>query len=260
MKKLVWIPFAGAAVVTFGLLLPAQSQGAYFLSAPFCAGSAAAIASFLACASFSRRDTLFYCWLANGIGYALATIRYSLYLFLDSGAPNQSAMTAMVLVQNVFQTLSLWLFWRAWKSTGLVAPGSRKAQLAWITAGIVVALLVGTVPLAQGYALFTEKTSPTAAVLLISTLSDIVSIALIVPLAIPALALRGGLLMQTWAYLAAHVFCWMAYDIWSAAGLRFGMHQPLQKQTEEIFRTLALLFVVIAAVAQRRAVSPPPPT
>ena len=43
---------------------------------------------------------------------------------------------------------------------------------------------------------------------------DMIGIALIVPLAMPALAMRGGLLMHTWLALAASEVFWLLYDVW----------------------------------------------
>ena len=45
---------------------------------------------------------------------------------------------------------------------------------------------------------------------------DIVGLSLIVPLALSAFAMRGGLLMHTWIYLAASEVAWLLYDVWWA--------------------------------------------
>src|SRR5439155_19651667 len=111
---------------------------------------------------------------------------------------------------------------RAWSARGLAAAESRGRRIGWITAGIAVAIVVGGYPLLQGF-----QTRGTDSVLLISTLGDVVGIALIAPLALSALALRGGLLMHTWLYLALCEVFWLLYDVWLAvreqlAGARAG--------------------------------------
>jgi hypothetical protein len=88
-------------------------------------------------------------------------------------------------------------------------------------------------------------------VLLISTAGDIIGFGLIVPLALSALAMRGGLLMHTWVYLAASEVSWLLYDVW------WSVQPPVATNVAtavlEAFRVLAVLFAFIATVAQRRA-------
>ncbi len=83
--------------------------------------------------------------------------------------------------------------------------------------------------------------------------SWVTTIALIVPLMMPALALRGGLLMPTWASLAASEFAWLLYDIWLALKPAMLVPPRIETMFEEIFRIVAILFACSAAIAQRRA-------
>ena len=116
-----------------------------------------------------------------------------------------------------------------------------------IALGVAVALVAGGYPLVQVW-----RGAGTDAVLLISTLGDIVGIALIVPLAMSALALRGGLLMYTWLYLALCEFFWLLYDIWLA--VREGLVDARAGVgIEQMIRVAAILFAFIATLAQRRA-------
>ena len=117
-----------------------------------------------------------------------------------------------------------------------------------IALGVVVALVIGGYPLVQGF-----QTRGADTVLLISTLGDVVGIALIVPLAMSALALRGGLLMHTWLYLALCEFFWMLYDIWLAVRDILGAGARAGTGIEQMIRVAAIMFAFIATVAQRRA-------
>jgi hypothetical protein len=81
-----------------------------------------------------------------------------------------------------------------------------------------------------------------------------VSIALIVPLLMPALALRGGSLMHTWAYLTAGIATWLVYDIWYALRTTVPLHTSTQRGIEEGIRVVAIMFACVASIAQRRAV------
>ncbi len=200
--------------------------------------------AFLTSAKFSAGDRLLVCWLLVGAGYFVAAIRHGvrLYSYLDPsvGLP-PGVNSTLAIAQNIFIAIALLLFVLAWRATGLTAPLSATAQTLSILVGIAVAVLVGGVPLVN--ALATAHTDP---IQLVSTLGDIVGLSLIVPLALPALAMRGGLLMHTWIYLATSEVAWLLYDLWWAV-------QPKSTPILEAFRLAAVLFALIATKAQRRA-------
>jgi hypothetical protein len=165
-----------------------------------------------------------------------------LYAYLDPSIALPSGVSStLAILQNVFVAVALLLFVLAWRATGLTAPVSTTAQTLSILAGVAVAVLVGGYPLIK--ALTTANADPIA---LVSTLGDIVGLSLIVPLALPALAMRGGLLMHTWVYLAGSEVAWLLYDLWGAV-------QPKSTPILEAFRLAAVLLAFIATVAQRRA-------
>lgn len=200
--------------------------------------------AFLTSAKFSAGDRLLVCWLLVGAGYFLAGVRHGvrLYAYLDPSIALPSPVNnTLAILQNVFIAVALLLFVLAWRATGLTAPLSTMSQTLSIVAGIAIAVLVGGYPLVK--ALTTANADP---ILLVSTLGDIVGLSLIVPLALPALAMRGGLLMHTWIYLAASEVAWLLYDLWWAI-------QPQSTQVLEAFRLAAVLFAFIATKAQRRA-------
>lgn len=152
----------------------------------------------------------------------------------------------LVIAQNVAIALALLLFVLAWRATGLTAPVSRGAQITSTIAGVAIAVIVGGFPLVK--ALTSAEPNP---VLLISTAGDIVGLSLIVPLALSAFAMRGGLLMHTWIYLAASEVAWLLYDVWWALQPPVAAHASTA--ILEAMRLLAVLFAFIATVAQRRA-------
>jgi hypothetical protein len=207
---------------------------------------ATSFSAFLTSAKFSAGDRLLVCWLLFGAGYLLSAVRHSvrLYSYVDSSVALPPIVgTILVILQNVFVPVALLLFVLAWRATGLTAPMSRTAQMASIAAGVVVAVLVGGFPLVTA---LSEKTFNST--LLASTAGDIVGLSFIVPLALPALAMRGGVLMHTWIDLAASQVAWLFFDL--AWALWPNNSTPL-----EVFRVMALLFALIATIAQRRAMS-----
>ena len=211
-----------------------------------------AISAFITAREFDRSDRLFLSWTLLGAGYVIAAIRYSLRIYTllaGGGITNPQFLSALLILQNVLVPLSLLLFVRAWRETGLAVPGSAATHTASIVAGIVIAIVVGGFPLFRG--LMVAKAD---LVLLVSTLGDMISLALIVPLMMPALALRGGSLTYTWAYLTIGIVMWLAYDIWFALRDTMSFQVNVERGIEEAIRVTAIMFACIASIAQRRAV------
>lgn len=245
MKGLIVIPIICAAIAGAGMALhdPARFYRIVLIAAAF----VTAVSAFVTTSKFAFGDKLYASWLFVGIGYTLSTIRYSLRLaaMIRGGSDllPRAALDTMLVLQNLAIAIALLMFVRAWRSTGLATAGLGPTAL-----GIIVALVVGGYPLVQGF-----QTRSADTVLLISTLGDVVGIALIVPLATSALALRGGLLMHTWLYLALCEFFWMLYDIWIAVRGSLGVTNRAGVGVEQMIRVGAIMFAFIATVAQRRA-------
>jgi hypothetical protein len=210
-----------------------------------------AINAFVTAREFDRSDKLYLSWMFLGAGYVIAATRYGIRihtLLTGDGITNPLFLTSLLILQNVLVPLSLFLFVRAWRATGLAAPGSAAAHRASIAAGIAGAVVVGGFPLIRG--LMVAKAD---LVLLVSTLGDMISLALIVPLMMPALALRGGSLMNTWAYLTTGIAIWLVYDIWFALRDPITLPVNVERGIEEAIRVTAIMFACIASIAQRRA-------
>jgi hypothetical protein len=233
------------------MFLPDAQAQIYYRAVLIVVALATAVSAFITARQFDRTDKLFLSWVLLGSGYVVAAIRYlfRIYALLSGheilGRPMQNGL---LILQNVAVPLALFLFLRAWQTTGLTGPGSGGARRASIFLGIVVAVIVGGFPLFRGLAV-----AKADLVLLVSTLGDMVSLALIVPLLMPALALRGGSLMHTWAYLTVGIVWWLAYDIMFALRETMVLRPNVERGIEEAFRVIAIMFACIASIAQRRA-------
>jgi hypothetical protein len=247
VKRLIIIPFVCAVIAAFGMALDASSDAMFYRGVLIAAAFVTAVSAFITTSKFVFGDKLYASWLFVGIGYTLSTIRYSLRLaaMIRGGGDllPRAALDAMLVLQNVAIAVALLMFVLAWRSTGLSTGGWGLTAL-----GVGVALVIGGYPLIQGF-----QTRSADTVLLISTLGDVVGIALIVPLAMSARALRGGLLMHTWLYLALCEFFWMLYDIWLAVRDSLGVAPRAGVGVEQMIRVTAIMFAFIATVAQRRA-------
>lgn len=251
MKRLLLVPFILAALSLAALLLDPVSGSAWHRAVLVACCALAGVSAFVTTARFAPGDRLFACWLLIGAAYIASGIRHGARLLGQTILPGTALPdeigTVLVIVQNAFIALSLLLFVLAWRATGLAAPGSRAAQTSSMVTGIGIAIVVGGYPLARGLA--TAGTDP---VMIISTLGDVVGLALIVPLALPALAMRGGLLMHTWIYLAASEVAWLFYDIWWAVSTAIDAGRAGSALLEAM-RILAIGFALTATIAQRRA-------
>jgi hypothetical protein len=234
------------------MFLPPDASAMYYRIVLVIVALLTAFSSFITAREFDRTDRLYLSWLLLGAGYTVAAIRYLLRIYTlltGGGITNPIVINGLLILQNLLVPVSLFLFVRAWRATGLAAPVSAAAQRLSMAAGVGVAVLVGGFPLLRGIA-----NANADLVLLVSTAGDMIALALIVPLMLPALALRGGLLMHTWAYLTAGIVAWLAYDIWYALRESMPFAQTTARGIEEGIRVVAIMFACVASVAQRRAV------
>lgn len=239
----------GALLALAGIAFDADTASRFHRLILVIALIATGVSAFITTSKFSSGDRLWKSWLLISLGYAISAVRHGTRLigyFVPSVTLPVSVANALVIAQNVAIALALLLFVMAWRATGLTAPVSRGAQIASTTIGVAVAVFVGGYPLVK--AMTAAEPNIT---LLVSTAGDIVGFGLIVPLALSALAMRGGLLMHTWVYLAASEVSWLLYDVW------WSVQPPVATNVGnailEAFRMMAVLFACIATVAQRRA-------
>ena len=251
IRSLLLIPFVSGVIVALGMLMSETTANLFYRGALVTAALLTAASALMATAGFDKSEKLFAAWSALGVGYALAAIRHSMRLWtllLGGGVSSRALLDTLLVLQNVLVALALWWFVRSWQTSGLAAPLSRRTQYTWLFLGIAVAVVVGGYPLVQGF-----QTAGTDTVLLVSTAGDMIGIALIVPLAMTALAMRGGLLMHTWLYLAASELFWLAYDVWVGTKGMMGFAPHTTTGVEQILRIIAVMFAFVASVAHRRS-------
>jgi hypothetical protein len=246
----VWsfLPWLCGALLLAGPFAPDAAALVYYRSMLLIAVLVATAGSIAAARTFQPGDGLFTTWACLASGYVLLTVRYVVRLLVTLHVMQLPVMfdRVVLIIHNAAVPIALWLFVRSWRKTGLTGSMSRGAMIASTIGGIVVALAIGAFPVIRGL----NNTDPA---LLVSTLGDMVSIALIVPLLLPALDLRGGLLMYTWLYLAVAQVVWLMYDIWSVSRTSIGVPTAWGLAIDQALRVVALLYIFSAAAAQRRA-------
>jgi hypothetical protein len=216
--------------------------------------------SVIAARSFDRGEHLRRAWLLNGSCYAFLLFRdllYGVWLVRDSGEPSQYLEAFIVLVANAGAVIGVWMLSRTWKVAGIALPWSpfQREFVRWL--GIVV----GTAIAGPSFWFSMDaamKGQVRAIVYAVSSLGDIFSLALIVPVLLTTLALRGGLLSWPWGLMTASQFGWLLYDAMGTIRLFVQMEAVTATMLSEVFRALACMYCFSAGIAQRWVSNPDP--
>jgi hypothetical protein len=214
--------------------------------------------SIIAARSFDRGQHLRRAWLLNGSCYGFLLLRdllYGVWIARDSGEPSQYLETVIVLIANAGAVTGVWMLSRTLKVAGIDLPWSplRREIVRWL--GIVVGLAIAGPSLVFSID-GAMKGEVRAIVYVVSSAGDIVTLALIVPVLLTTLALRGGLLSWPWGLMTASQFGWLLYDATGTIRLFMHMEPGTATMWSEIFRALACTYCFAAGLAQR-AVSAP---
>jgi hypothetical protein len=215
------------------------------------------IGSWAAALAFERGAYQRKAWFLIGACMALLLTRdfvtlTPLFRGLDARA---LALAAGVLVAaaNVSQVIGTWMLARTWKVAQLALPGSRGAQ--WLTVaavGLLAAAFAGPGVLRSGGPLLRGDLSVAAGVF--SSLGDMISLWLIAPLLLTALALRGGLFGWPFSLLTASYVAWLGYDALGVLGPDLGLGAHATRTGAELMRALGCLLGFSAGMAQRHVV------
>jgi hypothetical protein len=211
--------------------------------------------------SFDRGEYMRRAWLETGACYFFLLLRdITLGAWTPwapgprlLGVPTEVFESALVLVANVGAVLGSLMLARAWSVAGLGDADDRgRRRLLTIVAGVIAVVVVGHNMHTDINAL--RGGNLDGGVMIASDLGDIVSMALIAPVLLTALAMRGGLLVWPWALLTASMLGWLFYDATTSVGHVVRGGNSL-RQTAEVFRTLACTFSFSAGMAQRIVVA-----
>ncbi len=213
-----------------------------------------------AATAFERGEYLRRAWWLTGLCYALLVTRDLTFApaalgmaVLDAGTAY--VQSALVLVANLSAVVGTFMIARAWKVAGLELPGSRIAQGLVVGASVLIALTL-TGPSTWIDVRRLGAGDMGALVSLASDAGDILSLCLIAPVLLTAIALRGGLLLWPWALFTASMLSWLLFDAaatmvgHSAAALDSAGHHVVT----EAFRALACCYGFSAGLAQRFAI------
>lgn len=210
---------------------------------------------FAAAFAFERTDYLRRAWTLLGADMVILLARDVTFLgpVQESLASTHMELARSVLVvgANVAGVVGLGLLARAWAVAGIADERSRIERWSLLAVGLAIAFIATGWPLAHDLSR-TLRGAPFAMAALASDAGDAISFALLVPLALTALAMRGGTLLWPWTLLTVGGACWMLYDAMASLGAALQvMDRPRVAITVEVFRWLACSLFAAAGMAQR---------
>jgi hypothetical protein len=239
-----------AAVVAIASGLSEPALGPFISGQRILARMLAVAGCLAAVSAFERGDHLRSAWSWLAASKVVILIRDILRLFPafrpgSSGPEAQMALGGLVLLANLALLVGIVKLARSWKMAAIAMPGGRAGQIAVavVTAGVAIAV-AGPSVLQSSRALAGGDWAAPA--LLISAVADIITLSLITPLFLTAVALRGGLFSWAWGLVTASELSWLLYDaasIWAPITLG-GVPLP------ELFRGIAECFLCAAGLAQ----------
>ncbi len=253
------LPLLGA--LGLGLFYAAQgiSQSVLtFVSAG--AFAAAAIGSVLAATAFSKGDYLRGAWALMALCYGLLLLDTALFGAANAAHQRETstfeALTSgsLTIIANLATVLALAWVARAWRVAGLDLQVSRGAFIFSVLGAVVVSLaLVGPGFMNDFAELWAGKLDALQG--LASALGDVVATALLVPMLLTALSLRGGSLAWPWGLLTASTVLWLGVDAVEVLSSAAGVQPSAMLPVEEACRFGACLLQLTAGLAQRDAVT-----
>jgi hypothetical protein len=214
----------------------------------------AIIGCYWAVSVFERGDHLRRAWHWMAVATILVLVRDLIRLVVPDDpavfAYDDIVVRTLGVASNLGLLSGVWLLSRAWKMAALSLPGGRSRM---ITVAVIAAVLALAV---AGHGALTNVQKVMAGdwgalIMAVSAVVDILSLCLLAPLLMTAVALRGGHFFWPWALLTASLLSWLLYDAGAALEGVARVKQALGTfPLAEVFRGLAENFLFAAGLAQ----------
>jgi hypothetical protein len=205
--------------------------------------------------AFERGEYLRRGWGLNAACYFFLLAR-DVWLVAASDAPLMSVQIGralLIFAGNASAVVGTWTLARAWSVAGLVHPGPRGARWVAYAVASAVALLLAGPPLYDDVRkIVTGESTLYSAIP--SDLGDLLALPLLAPVALTAIAVRGGKLRWPWGLLTLSLAAWLLYDAFLAMPDLFHLSGGGLRFAAELFRFLAASSACAAGLAQRLAV------
>jgi hypothetical protein len=258
MKALAVFPFLWLVAFLIGdALLQGSASYTTFLRAEIeLAKALNLLGAWAAAVSFDRGDYLRRAWFLIGACMALLLLRdLTLVPGVAAllGSSHAVVRGLLVVAANASQVVGTWLLAQAWQRASLALPGSQASQWGVRIGAIVLAVAFAGPGVVSGLARLAGGDWAALAGAA-SALGDMISLCLIAPLLLTALALRGGLFGWPFWLLTTSYVAWLAYDAVLVLGPAVGLGAAVVLTASEAFRGLGSTLGASAGLAQREVV------
>lgn len=255
-RRLVAFPLLwGALFLVLSALLSGTPAHGPFLRTEIELVKILALAGGLAAAfAHGRGEYLRRAWFLVGISTGFFLVRDLTLAPLGFESMGETQLLVLrgvlVILGNLTMVIGVYMLARTWRVAELALPGQTPGRIAAVVAATALALaLAGPAAVAAGRRLFAGDLDATAA--LVSALGDTVTLILIAPLLLTALALRGGMFFWPWALLTTSCVAWLLYDAFAVLGPALGLGVDATRTAFELCRALGCTFTFSAGLAQR---------
>jgi hypothetical protein len=259
-RKIASFPLVWAAIfVALALVIPAESRQTLFVAQSALSKTLATVGCFVAAYAFERGAYMRRAWSFNAWCYMLLLLRdVGTNAFAPDaaifGIKNVAITGTLVFVANIASCIGTAMMARAWSTAGLALPGHVLARLATMLCAILLAVgISGSDLLVDSRALFGGDLASMHSVG--SDLGDIFGLALIAPVLLTAIAMRGGILTWPWALMTASLIFWLLYDAASIIEHSMPGHAVAARVVRETFRALACATEFAGGLAQQRVLA-----
>jgi len=260
------------AVGLFAFFSTVDSTPGTYRAAGLLARALAAVGCFIGASQFDRGDYMRRAWGFLGFSFFLffsnalifGAVTHAAQREISTGRAVTSGM--VVLIGNVFTVMGALLVARAWKAAGLNLMVKRTTLIAVTIASVVIGLAI-TGPSAVNAVHGLLAGQLDFLVRLAAIVGDIVTLGVLGPILLTALALRGGSLAWPWSMIVVGTLGWLVYDGIVSVMTVFDYDRSQVRSLEESLRMFACGSYLAAGILQRMVIqrapavsSPPAPT
>jgi hypothetical protein len=246
------------AALAFGLFKGSGGASWAYTWAGLLSRAAAAVGCGLAAAQFDRGDYMRKAWTAMGLTYLILLVYAALFggahLIGDLLPVTVAGIVGGILVgvANVFTIVGEVLVARTWSAAGMDFEVSRAVKVAAVVGSLLLALVIAggsawadlQLVLQGNYASLSD---------LFSAMGDIVALAVLAPIVLTALSLRGGSLFWPWGMLALGTVAWVLFDGTYTFSGWFGIASEHVRPLAQAFAVGGSLAYLSAGLFQRSA-------
>jgi hypothetical protein len=255
-RRLAALPFVLVALSALVVLLAPSTAREAATRVEVDVSKLLAFAGLVAAArAFDRGDYLRRAWGAWAASYACFLLRDAVVSQAAHfpGALIDTSRGALVLVGNVLVVAGAWMLARAWRVAGMQHPGTSRDRVAvQLAAVLATAAFVGPIFVVDVRSLLAGQTAHVD--VLASDLGDLLTLPIVAPVALTAVAVRAGTLRWPWTLLTSSLLAWLLYDAIYAVPCYFPVNERDWHLGSEQFHVLAGALACAAGLAQRRAV------